>query len=381
MEKLESEDEFRYTMFPLKHMEMWEMYKKSQSYFWTEDVANSLLAKDAIEFAGMPKDQQHFILRILVFFAGSDGIVNENLENYFSRIRTREYKLWRNFQMAMEDIHSIAYSLLLDTYVRDKKEKDNLFHGLETIPTIREKVTWIHKWLCFSNDIHKLDQPTIAALQALKSATLKSYKSSLMLEGAQNPDSMVGLAPEIQKLFAKIDEPQPSLAKVILINVIVEGLFFSGSFCAIFWFQERGQLHALGKLNELISRDEGTHTVFAIHAYNNHIQNKLPSAIVHDIMREAVEIEANFIREALPKGMLGMNSDMMTNYIKFVADNLLSELQYPKIYGVENPFPFMQKQSISVRMSDFFKSVPVEYRIAGANMTAAEQTIATDENF
>ncbi len=146
-------------------------------------------------------------------------------------------------------------------------------------------------------------------------------------------------------------------------------------------FQEINFFLKKGKLNELISRDEGTHTVFAIHAYNNHIQNKLSTNIVHDIMREAVEIEANFIREALPKGMLGMNSDMMTNYIKFVADNLLSELQYPKIYGVENPFPFMQKQSISVRMSDFFKSVPVEYRIAGANMTAAEQTIATDENF
>lgn len=381
-EPLENEDSFRYTMFPLEHMDMWEMYKKSQSYFWTEDVANSLLAKDAIEFASFPPDKRRFILHILVFFAGSDGIVNENLEEYFGRIKNREYKLWRNFQMAMEDIHSIAYSLLLDTYVKNPKEKERLFDGLSNIPTIKSKVDWIHRWMCHKNDIHRLDGETVTALKLLKSVVLKSYKSSLMLEEADNTSSLTDISPMIASLFEKIEQPQPSLATVIYINVIVEGLFFSGSFCAIFWFQEQGQLHALGKLNELISRDEGTHTIFAINAYNNHIAGRLDTSIAHQIMREAVDIESRFIADALPHGMLGMNSALMTQYIQFVADNLLGELQYPKIYHVQNPFPFMQKQSISVRMSDFFKSVPVEYRLAGANSTADEQTIAiNDEDF
>ena len=203
----------------------------------------------------------------------------------------------------------------------------------------------------------------------------------LILESSENPNSQVDLDPKIQDLFQKIDEDRPTLATIILINVIVEGLFFSGSFCAIFWLQEQGQLHGLGKLNELISRDEGTHTVFAIHAYNNHIINKLSQEKVHLIIREAVDIEVEFIAEALPKGMIGMNAELMAQYIKFVADNLLKELQYQTIYNVENPFPFMQKQSISVRMSDFFKSVPVEYRIAGANTTSAQQTINVDEDF
>jgi ribonucleotide reductase beta subunit family protein with ferritin-like domain len=379
MEPLEDPNNFRYTMFPLEHLPMFQMYKKSQSYFWTEDVANSLLAKDAIEFAQLTPDKKHFILRILVFFAGSDGIVNENLEKYFDRITAREYKLWRNFQMAMEDIHSIAYSLLLDTYVKDPKEKSRLFHGLENVPTIKKKVDWVHKWLCHTNDLHQLTPETMEALLILKQATLKSYKAGLILESADNPNSLTDLHPAIQQLFHKIDEPRPSLATIIFINVIVEGLFFSGSFCAIFWFQEQGELHALGKLNELISRDEGTHTVFAIAAYNSHLQHKLTQSWAHAIIREAVDIEADFIADSLPKGMLGMNSQMMTQYIRFVADNLLKELNYETLYNVENPFPFMQKQSISVRMSDFFKSVPVEYRLAGANTTANQQTIAGDD--
>jgi len=381
MEPLEDPSKFRYTMFPLEFMDMWAMYKKSQSYFWTEDVANSLLAKDAIEFATLSPAKKHFILRILVFFVVSDGVVNENLEKYFDRITAREYKLWRNFQMAMEDIHSISYSLLLDTYVKDPVEKARLFQAVETIPTIQAKVSWIHKWLCRENDLHRLEPETIEALHILKNAALKTYKAALIMEDAENPSSQVDLRPDIAELFRKIEEPRPSLATIILINVIVEGLFFSGSFCAIFWMQEAGELHGLGKLNELISRDEGTHTVFAINAYNHHIRERLPQDQVHRIIEEAVEIESQFISDALPKDMLGMNSRMMTQYIKFVADNLLGELCYQPLYQVENPFPFMQKQSISVRMSDFFKSVPVEYRLANANTTAAQQVICDDENF
>lgn len=381
LETLESDEEFRYTMFPLKHMEMWYMYKKSQSYFWVEDIGNSELAKDAVKFAEMPPEKKHFILRILIFFVVSDGLVNENLEKNFDRIKTREYKLWRNYQMMMEDIHSISYSLLLDTYVKDSYLKSQMFDAIKNFPTIRKKVEWIHKWLCRDNDVHRLDDTTINALKLLKKSVSKSYKSSLILENAENVDSQFDIDPAVQDLFKKIDEPKPSIGTVILINAILEGLFFSGSFCAIFWLQEQGELHALGKYNELISRDEGTHAIFAIKAYNNHIKNKLSEQKVHEIFKEAVEIENEFISDALPKGMIGMNSELMSQYIKYVADQLLTELNYSKIYNVDNPFPFMQKQSISVRMASFFESVPTEYRIAGANTTIEQQLITDDENF
>lgn len=374
-EPLEDPENFRYTMFPIQYGDMFEMYKKSQSYYWVEDVLNELLAKDAAEWETLSEKERHFILRVLVFFVVSDGVVNENLGTYFDRISCREYQLWKNFQMMMEDIHSIVYSLLLDTYIKNEDQKKKLFNAVETMPTIKRKVAWIHKWMCKENDLHKLDDESWEALQLLKQSATITYQAALTLEGVRNVNSQEELDPRLKKLFEKLETPRPSLARIIFLNAIVEGVFFSGSFCAIFWMADQGKLHGLAKANELISRDEGTHTMFAIHAYKNYVVNKLSPEMAAQIMQEAVDIEADFIADALPEGMINMNATMMTEYIQFVANGLMREMGYDEIYKAENPFPFMNKQSISVRMCDFFKSVPVEYRHADSGMSAQDQEL------
>jgi ribonucleoside-diphosphate reductase subunit M2 len=287
-----------YTLFPIKSSEqqLFRMYKQSVAVFWTPEEID--FSKDIVDWEKLTADEKHFIERVLAFFAGSDGIVQENLASRFQReVDSQVVKLFYSFQNAMEGIHSETYSLLIDTYVKDQKEKATLFNGINTIPCIGRKADWAKKW---------------------------------------------------------IDSPDDFQTRLIAF-ACVEGIFFSGAFCSIYWLKKRGLMPGLTFSNELISRDEGLHTQFAVALY--HTLEPRPSAMIHTIIKEAVELEKDFICNALPCSLIGMNSKMMSQYIEFVADRLAVQLGTQKIYGTQNPFDFMDLISLEGKTNFFEKKV------------------------
>ena len=288
-----------YTLFPIAQSEthLYKMYKQAVASFWTPEEID--FSKDVIDWAKLNDDERHFIKRILAFFAGSDGIVQENLASRFQReVSSPVVKLFYSFQNAMEGIHSETYSLLIDSYVKDKEEQAHLFQAIDTIPCIKKKADWALKWI----------------------------------------------------------ESQDNFARRLVAFACVEGIFFSGAFCSIYWLKKRGLMPGLTFSNELISRDEGLHTLFAIALYHT-LENGLSSEEICEIIREAVEIEKEFICEALPCSLIGMNSKMMSQYIEFVADRLAVQLGCEKIYKTANPFDFMDLISLEGKTNFFEKKV------------------------
>lgn len=307
-----------YTLFPIKPSEehLYKMYKQAVASFWTpEEIPFST---DLDHWDKLNNEEKHFIKQILAFFAGSDGIVQENLASRFQReVDSQVVKLFYSFQNAMEGIHSETYSLLIDTYVKDKEEQDHLFRAIDTIPCIRKKADWALKWI----------------------------------------------------------DSQDNFAKRLIAFSAVEGIFFSGAFCAIYWLKKRGLMPGLTFSNELISRDEGLHTLFAVALYHT-LEKKVESREITEIIREAVEIEEEFITEALPCSLIGMNSKMMKQYIQFVADRLLVQLGCEKVYKVGNPFDFMELISLEGK-TNFFEKKVSEYSRPIDNGT----NIRFDEDF
>jgi ribonucleoside-diphosphate reductase beta chain len=294
----------RFVLFPIQHNDIWGKYKEAEACFWTAEEID--LAQDLRDWAKLTNDEQYFIKHILAFFAASDGIVNENLaENFVNEVGYTEAKFYYGFQIMMENIHSETYSLLIDTYIKDTKERDYLFNALDTIPAVQKKGKWALRWI--------------------------------------ESDSFV------ERLIA---------------FAAVEGIFFSGSFCAIFWLKKRGLMSGLTFSNELISRDEGLHCDFACLLYNNHIVNKLPKERIIEIITDAVSIEQEFVTESLPVSLIGMNAELMSQYIEFVADRLLVELGVGKHYESKNPFPFMDMISLQGK-TNFFEKRVGEYQKAG----------------
>ena len=294
-------EENRLTIFPLKHYEIWTMYKKAVSCFWTSEEID--LSKDYDDWCKLSDNERKFIKGVLAFFSSSDTIVNMNLaERFVNEIQPLEAKFFYNFQEVIENIHSEVYSLLIDTYLKDPIEKNETFHAIENSPAIRQKADWCMKWI---ND-HE--------------------------------------SPFAQRLIA---------------FAIVEGVFFSGSFCAIFWMKEKGKLPGLCFSNELISRDEAMHVEFAVLLYS-YIQNRLSETVVNEMMKNAVSVEKHFIVDCMPCALLGMNSGLMSTYIEFVADRLMTQLGYEKIFHSPNPFPFMERISLETK-SNFFESRVGEY--------------------
>jgi ribonucleotide reductase beta subunit family protein with ferritin-like domain len=288
-----------YTLFPIAPAEahLYKMYKQSMAVFWTPEEVD--FSKDLIDWAKLNDDERHFIKRILAFFAGSDGIVQENLASRFQReVSSPVVKLFYSFQNAMEGIHSETYSLLIDSYVKDKAEQAQLFQAIDTIPCIKKKADWALKWI----------------------------------------------------------ESQDNFARRLVAFACVEGIFFSGAFCSIYWLKKRGLMPGLTFSNELISRDEGLHTLFAIALYHT-LQSTLSSEEICEIIREAVEIEKEFICDALPCSLIGMNSKMMSQYIEFVADRLTVQLGCEKMYKTANPFDFMDLISLEGKTNFFEKKV------------------------
>ena len=305
MEPILQENPGRFVVFPLQYHDIWEFYKKSEASFWTAEEID--LAADIVDWRTKLNDnERHFIKHVLAFFAASDGIVNENLaENFVKEVQYPEAKFFYGFQIMMENIHSETYSLLIDTYITDPAEKDYLFHAIDTIPAVQKKAEWALNWI--------------------KNSTFQ------------------------ERLIA---------------FAAVEGIFFSGSFCSIFWLKKRGLMPGLSFSNELISRDEGSHTDFAVHLHNHHLQNKVAPERIKEILLSALAIEKEFIIDALPVKLIGMNSDLMAQYLEFVTDRLLSDLGCETVFNVNNPFDFMVNIALP-RKTNFFENRVGEYQKAG----------------
>ncbi len=319
-EPILQENKDRFVLFPIKYDEVWKMYKQAEASFWTAEEID--LSNDLTDWTRLTDDERHFIKHVLAFFAASDGIVNENLVvNFMQAVQIPEARCFYGFQIAIENIHAETYSLLIDTYINDPAEKAHLFNAFETIPCVKKKADWALRWI----------------------------------------------------------EEAPSFAHSLIAFAAVEGIFFSGSFCSIFWLKKRGLMPGLAFSNELISRDEGLHCDFACLLYSM-LEEKLPAEEVKAIICEAVVGEQEFVTDALPVSLIGMNADLMKQYIEFVADRLLVALGVEKVYNVANPFPFMEMISLQGK-TNFFEKRVAEYQKAGVMADKEEQTFSMDEDF
>ena len=312
-------DDNRFVMFPIKYQDIWEMYKKQVDCFWRAEEVD--LSKDLNDWEKLSSEEKHFIKMVIAFFAGSDGLVLENLASRFmSDVQVSEARAFYGFQIAMENIHNEVYSLLIDTYIKDSEEKHKLFNAIENFPFIKKKADWAKKWIA---------------------------------------------------------DKRSSFATRLLAFAVIEGVFFSGSFAAIFWIKKRGLMPGLTFSNELISRDEALHTEFAVLLYSK-LQKKVAKKRIVEIIQEAVEIEKEFITEAIPCRMIGMNSKLMSQYIEFVADRLCLQLGYDKIYNSTNPFDFMELISIETKVN-FFERTNSEYALA--NKTVSNDVFEFGDDF
>ena len=319
IEPLLNPDDNRFVMFPIKYEDIWQMYKKQVDCFWRAEEID--LSKDIINWDTLNQDEKFFISMILAFFAASDGIVLENLAlRFMGDVQVSEARAFYGFQIAMENIHSQTYSLLIETYIKDKEEKNRLFNAIENFPCIKKKAEWAQKW---------------------------------------------------------IKDNRSGFATRLIAFACVEGIFFSGAFCSIYWLKKRGLMPGLTFSNELISRDEALHCEFAVLLYNKLI-NKVKKTKVYEIIKEAVEIETEFICEALPCRLIGMNSQLMTQYIQFCADRLCVQLGYDKIYNVPNPFDFMELISLEGKVN-FFERLNDSYALANKNKD--DSTFEFSEDF
>lgn len=319
-ELLLKENKDRFVILPVNYPKLWEMYKKHEAGFWTAEEID--LSGDLQHWANLNNGERHFISHVLAFFAASDGIVNENLAvNFMSEVQLPEARCFYGFQIMMENIHSETYALLIDTYVKDPVEKNRLFHAIETIPAVKRKAEWALRWI-----------------------------------------------------------ENGSFAERLVAFAAVEGIFFSGSFCSLFWLKKRGLMPGLTFSNELISRDEGLHCEFACLLYGM-LSNKLTQSDVHAIIKDAVEIEKEFITEALPVALIGMNARLMQQYIEFVADRWLAELGYDKIFKATNPFDFMEMISLEGK-TNFFEKRVGDYQKSGVLGAGKEaQAFSLEEDF
>jgi ribonucleoside-diphosphate reductase beta chain len=308
MEKILVENPGRFVIFPIEHNDIWEYYKQHQAAFWTAEEVD--LTNDIRDWETLTDNEKYFIKNVLSFFAASDGIVNENLaENFYREVQYPEAKFFYGFQLAMENIHSLMYSLLIDTYISNAKEKDECFNAIDRLPAVQKKAKWALEWI----------------------------------ENASFAERLVAFA-------------------------AVEGIFFSGSFCSIFWMKSRGIMQGLCNANSLIFKDENLHCDFAIHLLNNHLENKPSEKRIKEILLSALEIEKEFITESLPVSLIGMNSNLMKQYLEFVVDGLLMKMGCSKEFNVEQPFKFMEQIAVETK-GNFFESRTMEYQKAKLNET------------
>ena len=310
----------RFVLFPIKYNEIWKMYKDAQSMFWVAEEIN--LSEDLISYNSLKDSEKHFINYVLAFFAASDGIVGENLAmRFYNDVKIPEARAFYGFQLMMEMIHSETYSLLIDTYINDTKEKNKLFNAINEIPIIKEKAEWALKWI----------------------------------------------------------DSNESFAERLISFAVVEGIFFSSSFCAIYWLKKRGLMPGLAFSNELIARDESCHTDFACLLYKT-LEFNLSQERIEEIVKDAVELECRFATDAIPVSLIGMNAEMMSQYIKFVSDRLVESLGYKKIYNEKNPFDWMEAISL-VKKGNFFEVKVSNYKKNGVGLTVEQNSVSFDADF
>ena len=315
MEKILTENPGRFVIFPIEHNDIWEFYKQHQAAFWTAEEVD--LTNDIRDWENLTENEKFFIKNVLSFFAASDGIVNENLaENFYREVQYPEAKFFYGFQLAMENIHSLMYSLLIDTYISNAKEKDECFNAIDRLPAVQKKAKWALEWI-----------------------------------------------------------DKASFAERLVAFAAVEGIFFSGSFCSIFWMKSRGIMQGLCNANSLIFKDENLHCDFAIHLLNNHLEERPSEKRIKEILLSALEIEKEFITESLPVSLIGMNSNLMKQYLEFVVDGLLVKMGCSKEFNVEQPFKFMEQIAVETK-GNFFESRTMEYQKAKLN-----ETITFTEDF
>lgn len=308
MEKILVENPNRFVIFPIEHNDIWEYYKQHQAAFWTAEEVD--LTNDIRDWETLTDNEKYFIKNVLSFFAASDGIVNENLaENFYREVQYPEAKFFYGFQLAAENIHSLMYSLLIDTYISNPKEKDECFNAIDRLPAVQKKAKWALEWI-----------------------------------------------------------ENSSFAERLVAFAAVEGIFFSGSFCSIFWMKSRGIMQGLCNANSLIFKDENLHCDFAIHLLNNHLENKPSEKRIKEILLSALEIEKEFITESLPVSLIGMNSNLMKQYLEFVVDGLLVKMGCIKEFNVDQPFKFMEQIAMETK-GNFFESRTMEYQKAKLNET------------
>lgn len=311
----------RFVLFPIQHDDVWKFYKQAEASFWTAEELD--LTQDLTDWTKLTDNEKFFVTNVLAFFAASDGIVNENLAmNFSNEVQIPEARCFYGFQIAIENIHSEVYSLLIDTYVTDQKEKSRVLNAIETVPCVMKKANWALQWC---------------------------------------------------------DNRYAAYAERIVAFAAVEGIFFSGSFCSVFWLKKRGLMPGLSFSNELISRDEGLHCDFACLMYKK-LVNKLPVARIHEIIGNAVTIEKEFVCDSLPVELIGMNSDLMCQYIEFCADRLLVALEVPKLYNSSNPFDWMEMISLQGK-TNFFEKRVGEYAKSGVGVSEKEQVFTLDADF
>lgn len=319
-EPILTEEKQRFVLFPIKYDAIWKMYKQAEASFWTAEEID--LSQDLVDWKKLNDNERHFVKHVLAFFAASDGIVNENLVlNFMQDVTIAEARCFYGFQIAVENIHAETYSLLIDTYIKDGAEKDRLFNALDTLPCVKKKGDWALNWI----------------------------------------------------------ENSPSFAHRLIAFAAVEGIFFSGSFCSIFWLKNRGLMPGLSFSNELISRDEGLHCDFACLLYSM-LNDKPPKEDVERIIKDAVAHEKEFVTDALPVSLIGMNADLMCQYIEFVADRLLISLGYDKVYKSVNPFPFMEMISLQGK-TNFFEKRVGDYQKSGVMAKKEDQNFSLTEDF
>lgn len=353
----------RYTIFPIKYPKLWEFYQNQLSVFWT--VAEVKLSDDLTDWNTKLNDnEKYFIKNILAFFAASDGIVNENLVlNFYNEVQIPEARAFYTIQMMIESIHSEQYSLLIDTYETDKNERNKLFKAVETIPCIKKKADWALKWI----------EEGTTHIEMLPDDILKGLmKTFSSLDNKTINDS------DIQKTVDYFFKSRPSFAQRLLAFICVEGIMFSGSFCAIYWLKNRGLMPGLSTANEFISRDENMHTEFAIELYKM-CPEKVDEKVAHQIFKEAVEIEKEFITESLPVSLIGINCKLMSQYIEYVADRWLILLGFSRLYNSQNPFTFMEMISLNAK-SNFFEVFNSNYLRANSGATQEELQISFDSD-
>jgi ribonucleoside-diphosphate reductase beta chain len=321
-EHLLTPEEKRTNLFPIRYPDMWDKYKEALACLWVAGEVD--LSRDREDWNSLNEGERHFVSMILAFFANADGIVNDNLVDRFCReVQIREARCFYDLQRTMENIHNEMYSLLIDTYIEDDAQRNRLFHATDNFDCVNKKAAWAQRW---------------------------------------------------------IDSTDSVFAERLVAFAVVEGVFFSGSFCAIFWLKSRGLLKGLCESNTLISRDEGMHQTFATMLYKDHIQNRLSDDCVHTIVRDAVGHEKEFICEAIPVSLIGMNKDSMSTYIEYVADRLLVELGHSKLYHSECPFDFMKLQGMETK-TNFFESRETTYQKKGARVVAGDHTFSLDAPF